>query len=50
MSIIVTHISQHGIIHAADSKLTDSETGRSAGEGQKLFEIPRLGSDCRWDL
>lgn len=44
MSIIVTHISQHGIIHAADSNLTDTNTGKAAGEGQKLFEIPQLES------
>jgi hypothetical protein len=43
MTIIVTHISQHGIIHAADSNLTDSK-GKQAGTGQKLFKIPRLGS------
>ena len=43
MTIIVTHISQHGIIHAADSNLTDSQ-GKPAGTGQKLFKIPRLGS------
>lgn len=43
MTIIVTHVSQHGIIHAADSNLTDS-MGKQAGTGQKLFKIPRLGS------
>ena len=43
MSIIVTHISQNGIIHAADSNLTD-QNGKNVGTAQKLFEIPRLSS------
>ena len=43
MTIIVTHISQLGIVHSADSNLTDSE-GLQAGTGQKLFKIPHLGS------
>jgi len=43
MSIIVTHISQHGIIHAADSNLTD-QNGKNVGTAQKLFTIPHLTS------
>jgi hypothetical protein len=42
MTIIITHISQHGIIHAADSNLTQKE--KQADTGQKLFKIPHLGS------
>jgi hypothetical protein len=41
MSIIVTHISQYGIIHAADSNLTN-DLGAPAGQSSKLFPIKRL--------
>jgi hypothetical protein len=41
MSIIVTHISTNGIVHAADSNLTDN-SGRAAGQAQKLYPIQRL--------
>jgi len=41
MSIIVTQISQHGIIHATDSNLTNG-LGNPAGQARKLFSIKRL--------
>jgi hypothetical protein len=43
MTLIVTHISRHGIVHASDSNLT-SVAGYQAGQGQKTFEIPRLNA------
>lgn len=39
MSIIVTHINENGIVHAADSNLTD-QNGMHVGTAQKVFEIP----------
>ncbi|MBW7990316.1 MAG: hypothetical protein FVQ84_09925 [Planctomycetes bacterium] len=42
MSIIVTHITQYGIIHASDSNL--SYHGQAAGQAPKLFPIKRLDS------
>jgi hypothetical protein len=39
MSIIVTHINENGIVHAADSNLTD-ENGAHGGTAKKVFEIP----------
>jgi hypothetical protein len=41
MSIIVTHISQFGIVHAADSNLT-FRSGKPAGTARKLFPVPSL--------
>lgn len=41
MTLIVTHISKHGIVHASDSNLT-SDVGHQAGQGQKTFAVPRL--------
>ncbi len=41
MSLILTSISHLGIVHAADSNLTD-ELDQPAGEGQKVFELPYL--------
>jgi hypothetical protein len=43
MSIIITHINENGIVHAADSNLTDHH-GAHAGTAQKVFEIPRLNA------
>ncbi len=43
MTLIVTHISRHGIVHASDSNLT-SGAGYQAGQGQKTFAIPRLNA------
>lgn len=40
MTLILTHISSHGIIHATDSNLTDD--GKPAGEARKVFELPFL--------
>jgi hypothetical protein len=40
MTLILTHISSHGIIHATDSNLTAGEL--PAGEARKLFELPFL--------
>lgn len=41
MTLIVTQISKHGIIHASDSNLSDSN-GELISTGKKLFEIPRI--------
>lgn len=41
MTLIITHISRHGIVHASDSILTN-EKGEKGGEGQKTFKIPYL--------
>jgi len=43
MSIIVTQISQNGIIHAADSNLTNS-LGQASGQAKKLFPIKRFNA------
>lgn len=43
MTLIVTQISKHGIIHASDSNLSDS-SGDFVSTGKKLFEIPRINS------
>src|ERR1700686_1037182 len=40
MSIIVTHINENGIVHAADTNLTDKD-GKHAGTATKVFAIPR---------
>jgi hypothetical protein len=40
MSLIVTHISSHGIIHATDSNVTSC--GLPAGEARKVFKLPFL--------
>jgi hypothetical protein len=41
MTLILTQISSHGIIHATDSNLTKAG-GSPAGEARKLFELPFL--------
>ncbi len=41
MSLILTHISKLGIVHAADSNLTTS-SGSAAGVGKKVFEVSYL--------
>src|SRR6266852_7106107 len=41
MTLIVTHISKFGIVHASDSNLT-SEVGGPAGKGQKTFKVNHL--------
>lgn len=43
MTLIITHISRFGIVHASDSNLADSEN-RDAGTGQKTYLIPSLNS------
>jgi hypothetical protein len=43
MSLIVTHISSYGIIHATDSNLTSAD-GSFAGEERKLFPVPFLNA------
>jgi len=42
MTLILTHITRYGIVHASDSNLTAN--GKSAGEGKKVFHIPRLNA------
>ncbi len=41
MTLIITQISKHGILHASDSNLSDSG-GSTVGEGTKCFVIPKL--------
>jgi len=41
MTLILTHLSLHGIIHASDSNLTSSGDV-AAGQSQKTFPIPHL--------
>lgn len=41
MSLILTHISKHGIVHASDSNLT-SGSGSPAGQVKKTFDISFL--------
>lgn len=41
MTLIVTQISKHGIIHASDSNLSDSN-GKTVDIGKKCFAIPKL--------
>jgi 20S proteasome alpha/beta subunit len=43
MSLIFTHISRHGIVHASDSNLSYSND-QSAGEAKKIFEINYLNA------
>lgn len=43
MTLIITHLSKHGIIHASDSNLTTS-SGKAAGGGKKTFNIPSLNA------
>jgi len=43
MTLILTHISKHGIVHASDSNLT-AGGDTSAGESQKTFEIKHLNA------
>jgi len=41
MTLIITHISKHGIVHASDSNLTNGN-GENVREGKKTFKIPYL--------
>lgn len=41
MTLIITHISRHGIVHASDSNLTNGN-GENVREGKKTFKIPYL--------
>jgi len=41
MTLIVTQISKHGVIHASDSNLSDG-SGKTIGKGKKSFAIPKL--------
>ena len=43
MTLILTQISKHGIIHASDSNLSDQQ-GRTIGDGKKCFAISRLNA------
>lgn len=43
MTLIITHIDKFGIIHASDSNLTGAND-TSAGEGKKVFSIPKLNA------
>ena len=43
MTLILTHISRHGIVHASDSNLTSADD-QNAGEAKKTFEIPFLNA------
>ena len=40
MTLILTHIDRHGIVHASDSNLTAGDT--AAGVGRKVFDVPYL--------
>ena len=44
MSLIVTHVSKYGIIHACDSNITFVKPTRKVEEHAKLFEIPYLNA------
>lgn len=41
MTLIITQIFKHGIIHASDSNLSDLN-GKTVGTGKKCFAIPKL--------
>jgi hypothetical protein len=41
MTLIITHINRHGIVHASDSNLT-GKNNQNAGVGKKTFDIPFL--------
>jgi hypothetical protein len=43
MTLILTHLSKLGIIHASDSNLTSGQ-GDPAGQGQKTFKVPHLNA------
>jgi len=43
MTLIITQISKHGIIHATDSNLSD-QNGKTVGTGKKCFAIPKLNA------
>ena len=43
MTLIITHFSKHGIIHASDSNLTRKNDNQTY-EGQKTFELPHLNA------
>lgn len=42
MTLILTHISRHGVVMASDSNLTSDDM--STSEGQKTFRIPHLNA------
>lgn len=42
MTLVLTHLSKHGIIHASDSNLTAGD--QDAGVGQKTFPVPYLNA------
>lgn len=41
MTLIITYINRHGIVHASDSNLT-GKNNQNAGAGKKTFDIPFL--------
>jgi len=43
MTLILTHLSKFGIIHASDSNLT-SDADAPEGQGQKVFKVPFLNA------
>ena len=43
MTLIVTQISKHGIIHTSDSNLSD-QYSKTVGTGKKCFTIPKLNA------
>lgn len=43
MTLIITHINRHGIIHASDSNLTSGDD-KDAGHGQKTFDVDFLNA------
>lgn len=43
MTLIITYINRHGIVHASDSNLTGAND-RNAGIGQKTFAVPFLNA------
>ena len=42
MTLIITHLSKYGIVHASDSNLTDNSG--AAGEGQKTYRLPHINA------
>ena len=44
MTLILTHISKHGIIHASDSNLTMASGKKASCEGKKTFKIDYLNA------
>lgn len=41
LTVIVTHISELGIVHGADSNISDGH-GKLVGHSEKIFPVPRL--------